>query len=249
MVRDNDKFYDDVYFDSDDSGSEESVQKYSGLEETRGSKRVLSNGELFYDPKMDERDQEWVNKLRRSYQIKNVKRSGYVPKSTKNNNGAPSSDAVLNCPACLTMLCMDCQRHEVYHNQYRAMFVFNCMVKWNEILKFPKKDGKKKKFSKGKKLLQKQELLSSTGHQIDSVADGKSPEKIEEVLERNFHAKNITNEANCLGEEQSSNITETCPVQDEDELFHPVLCSICKTKVAVYDKEEVYHFFNVVSSH
>ena len=31
--------------------------------------------------------------------------------------------------------------------------------------------------------------------------------------------------------------------------FHPVKCSICNTKIAVIDKEEVYHFFNVLSSY
>lgn len=34
-----------------------------------------------------------------------------------------------------------------------------------------------------------------------------------------------------------------------DEIFHPVMCTICNTKVAVYDKDEVYHFFNVVTSY
>ena len=29
------------------------------------------------------------------------------------------SDAVLNCPACFTVVCLDCQRHELYKTQYR----------------------------------------------------------------------------------------------------------------------------------
>ena len=39
-----------------------------------------------------------------------------------------STDAILSCPYCFTILSNDCQRHEVYSNQYRAMFVFNCKV-------------------------------------------------------------------------------------------------------------------------
>ena len=35
------------------------------------------------------------------------------------------SDAVLSCPCCFTIVCMDCQQHETYQNQYRAMFVMN----------------------------------------------------------------------------------------------------------------------------
>ncbi|EFJ44907.1 hypothetical protein VOLCADRAFT_64139 [Volvox carteri f. nagariensis] len=42
------------------------------------------------------------------------------------------SDAVLSCPGCFTTLCIDCQRHEKYHHQYRAMFVMNCAVEAEE---------------------------------------------------------------------------------------------------------------------
>lgn len=43
--------------------------------------------------------------------------------------GGRVSDAVLSCPGCFTMLCLDCQKHDKYHNQYRAMFVVNCQVR------------------------------------------------------------------------------------------------------------------------
>lgn len=33
-----------------------------------------------------------------------------------------------------------------------------------------------------------------------------------------------------------------------DELFNPVKCSICNTEVGVLDKQEIFHFFNVLSS-
>jgi hypothetical protein len=36
----------------------------------------------------------------------------------------------------------------------------------------------------------------------------------------------------------------------EYELFRPVECSSCKAEVGVYDeKEEIYHFFNILASH
>ena len=35
----------------------------------------------------------------------------------------------------------------------------------------------------------------------------------------------------------------------EEELYNPVKCVKCTTQVAVFDKDEVYHFFNVVASH
>ena len=46
-------------------------------------------------------------------------------------------------------------------------------------------------------------------------------------------------------------MTEEMPsVSDSSEsLYNPVRCSICTTEVGVFDKEEVYHFFNVLSSY
>lgn len=38
------------------------------------------------------------------------------------------SDAVLSCPACFTTLCLCSQRHEIYKEQYRAIFVMNCLI-------------------------------------------------------------------------------------------------------------------------
>ena len=35
---------------------------------------------------------------------------------------------------------------------------------------------------------------------------------------------------------------------ETEEDYHPVRCNICNTEVGVYDKEEVFHFFNVLSS-
>ena len=63
-------------------------------------------------------------------------------------------------------------RHDSYKDQFRAMFVTNCTVKQDQILRYP---------------------------------------------------------------------------LEEDDLFHPVSCSECQTEIAVFDKNEVYHFFNVIS--
>ena len=34
-----------------------------------------------------------------------------------------------------------------------------------------------------------------------------------------------------------------------DEIFYPVHCAVCDTRVGVYDKDEVYHFFDVFPSY
>ena len=57
-----------------------------------------------YDSEADDKDQEWMQKQRQGRH----------------------SDAILSCPGCLTTVCIDCQRHEFYTTQYRAMFTMNC---------------------------------------------------------------------------------------------------------------------------
>ena len=47
-----------------------------------------------------------------------------------------NSDAVLSCPGCFRIVCMDCQRHDYYKNQYRAMFVMSVMVRWDLCLQY-----------------------------------------------------------------------------------------------------------------
>ena len=39
-------------------------------------------------------------------------------------------------------------------------------------------------------------------------------------------------------------------VEDEEDSgpYHPVQCTICNTEVAVYDSNEIFHFFNVLPS-
>eukprot|EP00026_Physarum_polycephalum_P019636 Phypoly_transcript_21751.p1 GENE.Phypoly_transcript_21751~~Phypoly_transcript_21751.p1 ORF type:complete len:170 (+),score=27.29 Phypoly_transcript_21751:70-579(+) len=122
---------------------------------------------LLYDSKEDEKNSNWVEK--------NMRKS----------KGGRKSDAVLLCPCCFTPLCYDCQRHASYKNQFRAMFVVNCEVDTNQILKF----------GKGEKM-------------------------------RRVKAFD----------------------PNQDEVYHPTTCTGCNTEVAVMDKDEVYHFFNVIPS-
>jgi hypothetical protein len=114
----------------------------------------------------------------------------------------PNSDAVLNCPACFMVVCLDCQRHETYKTQYRAMFVINCSVDETQKLKFPVKNKQTKKKKKG----------------VDSSAE-------------------------------ASEAAPSFAAPEDDEDYNPVKCEQCSTEVAVYDKDEIYHFFNVIASH
>ncbi|XP_041354521.1 E2F-associated phosphoprotein-like isoform X1 [Gigantopelta aegis] len=180
------QFYDSIYFDSD-----EEEESSSGKTGSKRKHPVISNDDLLYDPNMDGDDQKWVDRQR-------VWCRPQTNTSRRNEKvkPLPSSDAVLDCPACMTTLCMDCQRHSTYSNQYRAMFVMNCVVDTSEILKYPKEIGKKK--NKKKK--------------------------------------------------RQSN-RETTPDQTDDDKYNPVKCTECGTVVAMFDQDEVYHFFNILASH
>ncbi|ORX59903.1 hypothetical protein BCR36DRAFT_341993 [Piromyces finnis] len=86
----------------------------------------------WYDPDEDDKNEYWIRK--KTHTIK-----GKDGKLKKN------SDAILTCPLCFTYLCFDCQRHEIYHNQYRTMFVRNCIVNRNERYRIPEENNKKNK--------------------------------------------------------------------------------------------------------
>ena len=68
-----------------------------------------TDDDLLYDPEEDDENSRWVEKQRRSYQPQ----TGTSAAASKKGKvrPLPSSDAVLDCPACMTTLCLDCQRY------------------------------------------------------------------------------------------------------------------------------------------
>ena len=64
------------------------------------NKHQLTNDDLLYDPDADQNDEKWVQSKRQAYQ----------PKAGQKKRKPQNSDAVLDCPACMTTLCLDCQR-------------------------------------------------------------------------------------------------------------------------------------------
>ncbi|XP_067904138.1 E2F-associated phosphoprotein [Heterodontus francisci] len=190
----NPQYYDEVYFDSDSEAENE--QKECDSKKKRKRQKVLTNDELLYDPNQDDRDQAWVDQQRRGYR-------GLNNQSNQSETApVPTSDAVLNCPACMTTLCLDCQRHDLYKEQYRAMFVMNCIINRGEVLKY-KEPANQKRRNRYKR------VKGPTGATLPG-----SP------LDR-----------------------------EKDEIYHPVRCAECSVEVAVFDKDEVYHFFNILASH
>jgi hypothetical protein len=54
-----------------------------------------------------------------------IKLLSYSKRSSAATEAASGSDAVLNCPACFSVLCIDCQRHETYKHQVKKLHVEN----------------------------------------------------------------------------------------------------------------------------
>ncbi|XP_078411638.1 E2F-associated phosphoprotein [Cetorhinus maximus] len=187
------QYYDEVYFDSD-SEAEDEQKECDSKKKRKKRQKVLTNDELLYDPDQDDRDQAWVDRQRRGYR-------GLDNRSNQSKTApVPTSDAVLNCPACMTTLCLDCQRHELYKEQYRAMFVMNCIINRGEVLKYKEPANQKRR--------NRYERVKGSTELTASPQDG-----------------------------------------EKEELYYPVRCAECSVEVAVFDKDEVYHFFNVLASH
>ncbi|MFH4984629.1 hypothetical protein AB6A40_011338 [Gnathostoma spinigerum] len=167
----------------------------------------------FYDSDEDDDNEKWVREHRE--RLKLVKPeigdngTNKVKQASATNDQVHDSetDAVLSCPACMTLLTRDCQRHDLYRNQYRAIFVENCKVLKDELLYLPKRKQKKRRSKKEECGIPKETNLNTT-----------------------------------------VSASEVSKYSRED-LFHPVQCGVCSTTVGVYDCEELFHFFNVLSGY
>lgn len=97
-----------------------------------------SNADGLYDSNLDEEDAAYVYRHMRSgiKETISVAQGETGEKTTKKVSVYKPrySDAQLQCPCCFQIVCMDCQRHERYLNQYRAMFVMGIVVDWNNKL-------------------------------------------------------------------------------------------------------------------
>ena len=101
---------------------------------------------LFYDENADNEDEAYVYNYLRGGAAETSAMAATATSSSSDKKNKTivkprNSDAVLSCPCCLSIVCMDCQKHERYANQYRSMFVMNIMVQWDVRLRFDNVQG------------------------------------------------------------------------------------------------------------
>jgi len=202
---------------------------------------VPEDNDLLFNEQADEEDEAYVYKHLRS----GVEEAVTVVRRTRTSNLSEppqqqqtvkmlkprNSDAVLSCPCCFTIVCMDCQQHERYENQYRAMFVQNIAVRWDLTLQYDS---------------QARMLVATTAEAAAAAAAGASSDS---------HSSGTHGETK---EGLTDNTgTTTTKVDDEEEdgqaetqtVYYTVCCANCQTQVAVLDMtEEVYHFSNCLVS-
>jgi hypothetical protein len=122
------------------SCEEEEEEEYDDAQDSVScSVDSIVRADDLFDDQADEEDEAYVYKHLRSggasmvdttegsFDVKPADRKALKPRK---------SDAVLSCPGCFRIVCMDCQRHEYYKNQYRAMFVMSVMVRWDLTLQY-----------------------------------------------------------------------------------------------------------------
>uniref|UniRef100_A0A914R458 E2F-associated phosphoprotein n=1 Tax=Parascaris equorum TaxID=6256 RepID=A0A914R458_PAREQ len=78
----------------------------------------------FYDANEDDDNEQWVREHRRRLGLFNDETKGQKAGASfaAQEEEGDDTDAVLSCPACMTLLTRQCQRHQIYRNQYRSFF-------------------------------------------------------------------------------------------------------------------------------
>ena len=148
-----------------------------------------------------------------------------------------TSDAILSCPRCFTTVCMDCQQHERYANQFRAMFVMNIGVDWTKRMVYDDTVG-------GLKL------------DNDTASGGRGMGG----MRMHFLDDDLNNAApDVIAPEPGSMSTAATSLRVEGggggggenntALYYSVHCGYCQYEVAALDMtEEVYYFHACIAS-
>ena len=157
-------------------------------------------------------------------------------------------------------------RHDVYKNQFRAMFVMNVRVVRDEVLRYERKNKSKKRRKKegpGKLVPYVTDgernvpHVTCSGEQSRDGFTASTDGGLKDATTEGLPKMRVTSgdlKAAKKGVEKgvsSADIVQSGHRLDNggvEELYHPVKCQECETEIAVFDKDEVYHFFNVLES-
>jgi hypothetical protein len=219
--------------DDDDSSSADNDALFPPVESEQDA------GDELYDPHGDEYDEAFVYKhmrcgLPETVQVRNAEKSN----TSSNRNTEETkrlqalkprhSDAVLSCPCCFEIVCMDCQQHDRHANQFRAMFVMNVAVHWDHVLTYD---------------TSVQGLVRVTDH-AGAVGAGTS------AVESHTNASNQIPPESGSSDSNSPDRSKVDIQKDAgSEYYYQTVCANCQTQVAALDMtDEVYHFYGCLAS-
>mmetsp|Transcript_8449 Transcript_8449/g.9288 ORF Transcript_8449/g.9288 Transcript_8449/m.9288 type:complete len:391 (-) Transcript_8449:28-1200(-) len=151
-----------------------------------------------------------------------------------------TSDGILSCPCCFTIVCMDCQKHEKYSNQYRAMFVMNIGVDWDVTISPENHKNTNTNNTNTNNSNKKTKLTKTTTKSVNS-------EKIDAVI--NTNVKLIPTYDDDDNDDDNMKKMDDNNKEVDDDIYYSVKCIHCRTEVAGLDmRDEVYHFFGCIVS-
>ncbi|KAI8826894.1 E2F-associated phosphoprotein-domain-containing protein [Fimicolochytrium jonesii] len=123
------EYYDEAYFDSDSEDGREVAggdrTKATGEGHQTRKVKMMTDEDLLFDPNADSDDEKWMRQRIAQERGANDTSEDIIDSTT------------LACPLCMTPVCHDCQQHELYETQFRAMFFENCTVDTAVQLKYP----------------------------------------------------------------------------------------------------------------
>ena len=203
---------------------EKSEKQTDHTDDEPNAKKMRSSGEQ--DVQMDDIQKDNNDEDRPSANDKQPKDQSSNPQLQQALLLKPrTSDAILSCPRCFNIVCMDCQQHEKYAGQFRAMFVMNIGVDWNKKIVYDEQIGELK-------------LAASTG--------GASGVENDTAMQEGDNEGRPDKIPHDTSSEQHTNTTTK---QENGELYYSVHCSYCQYEVAALDmKDEIYHFFGCLPS-
>lgn len=196
--------------------------------------------DLLYDENADDEDEAYVYKNLRSGTLDDVqvkKRNNNLQQLQQQQLQVQHlkalkprhSDAVLSCPCCFNIVCMDCQRHEKYPDQFRAMFVMNIMVKWHKKLRYDESARGLVQVESGDTYTHNNNSGSAAAVSANNTSNVVPPDPTSHTQQQKGDSNNNNTESN----------TE----------YFTVCCANCETQVAALDmNDEVYHFYGCLSS-
>lgn len=115
------------------------------------------------------------------------------------------------------------------------MFVLNCRVDYGRQLLHRDKEQLRAPFRRSKKNKKRLKTEDREKEGEEEETKPEEPGKPQPSLSED--------------QEQTSTSSSSATPAASSDLYHPVHCTACNTQVALYDTNEVYHFFSVLASH